>query len=311
MESLLSNRFHLKHLELHVRGFFDLADGHRWQTLTNPLMTFNFKFDVQLLFPQKNLNSFRTPFWREQKQWFVAYQDNCLFSIPYFAPKQVSTSDQPPIYSTAPHQSIFYKNVTKLIVHETQNPIDRFRHIRILELEYPTLRRKLFRSMDLRYVKSLSVLSLENLLQFKAFERKLPRVCHLTVKNEITKTNIRRMRNHSYGQIRKLEIKTDLQNQGRIVEALFQLFPHTEHLIYQYDVQSIPLMIRLIDGFQHLLNASFISLGSLYNQNQQFGFNPDLMILKTKRLRHGTTMCRVYQLPNNTSSYGIHWWIEE
>ncbi len=52
-----------------------------------------------------------------KKKWFIAYQDECVFSVAYFAPEQVCTSDQPPIHLIEPYQSVFYKNVTQLTVN--------------------------------------------------------------------------------------------------------------------------------------------------------------------------------------------------
>jgi hypothetical protein len=119
------------------------------------------------------------------------------------------------------------------------------------------------------------------------------------------------MINNSYDQIRTLEIKISPQDHDRISEELFRLFSHIEHFIYKSDIQSIEVMVRFIDGFKYLLDASFISLGPLYHHNQNFYLNPDLMILKTNRLTYGISMCRIYYLPNSTSLFGINWWIEE
>ncbi|CAF4673753.1 unnamed protein product, partial [Rotaria sp. Silwood2] len=70
-------------------------------------------------------------------------------------------------------------------------------------------------------------------------------------------------------------------------------------------------MIRLINGFEHLLNASFISCGPFFNQEQIFRYDPDLIVSRIKRLTYGTTFCRIYYFPSNGSEFIINWWIEE
>ncbi|CAF2631670.1 unnamed protein product [Rotaria sp. Silwood2] len=60
-------------------------------------------------------------------------------------------------------------------------------------------------------------------------------------------------------------------------------------------------MVRFIDGFKHLLNISFISQGSLYNQPQSFRYNPNLMILRTNRITYSILTCRIYYLPATSS----------
>jgi hypothetical protein len=81
----------LKHLELRARAVSDIANGNRWQVLTSSLITFHFKFNVSLLNLDHFLLSFFTPFWVEEKHWFVAHQNESLFSIPHFAPVHVDS----------------------------------------------------------------------------------------------------------------------------------------------------------------------------------------------------------------------------
>jgi hypothetical protein len=160
-------------------------------------------------------------------------------------------------------------------------------------------------------LKSLSIPSLDDLLQFAPIEREMAHLSQLSIKNEITRKQLKRMINNPCEQIRTLEIETKLQGDDCIIDGLFRIFPHIERFIYKPDIQSIALMVRFIDGFTHLSSASFISLGQLYNQDVKFRFNPDLMLLKANRPSYGTSMCRIYHLSNSQSLFGIHWWIEE
>ncbi|CAF4606555.1 unnamed protein product [Rotaria sp. Silwood1] len=311
MEYILSNRLYLKHLELHLKGFEDLADGQRWQRLTSSLQTFNFKFNIQLDSIEQILNTFRTLFWLKEKQWFVAYQDKCLFSLPFFAPKHIDTSCQMPIYSTAPNDTVFYENVTQLSLSTSKKIIKYFTHINTLKLEDKISQQELLRFVNLRYVKHLVILSLDDLLQFTPIECKIPQLRQLTIENKITRKEIEKMMCNSYEQIRTLEISIILQDQNHIVDELLRLFSHTEHFIYNSDIQSIQTMVLFIDGFKHLSSASFISQGPLYNQPQHFRYTHDLIILKTNRIKYGISTCRIYYLPDSTSLFCINWWIEE
>jgi hypothetical protein len=303
MEWLLQSCTYLKHLELHLRGSSDLAEGEHWSLLAHSLITFNFKFYMIIVAIEETLHSFRTPFWLKEKRWFVAYQDRCLFSVPYFAPVEVSTSYRPPIHFTAPNDGIFYENVTKLNMEDPSIPL--------VQLTYPIVRTKLLRTIDLCNLKSLSIPSLDDLLQFAPIERKMAHLSQLSIKNEITTKQLKRMINNPCEQIRTLEIETKLQGDDCIIEGLFRIFPHIERLIYKPDIQSIGLMAHFIDGFTHLSSASFKSLGPLHNQDIKFRFNPDLMLLRAHRPSYCTSICRIYRLLNWESLFGIYWWIEE
>ncbi|CAF3949426.1 unnamed protein product [Rotaria sordida] len=313
MEYFLSNCFYLKHLELHLTGFTDLANGQRWQMLTNSLVTFNFKFDTHICFKliEQILDSFRTSFWLEEKQWFIAYYNDYLFSIPYFAPEQVDSSYQSVIYSTASDNTIFYNHVNEFTIRKDKIDKYYFTNINVLKLKYSISLKYVLRIVDLNQVKHLSILSLEYLLKFMPISKKLPSLYELTVKNDITKHAIKRMLTYSFEQIQKLTIRINDKYNEYIIEELFRLFPYTKYLIYKSHIPSIYIMIRLINGFEYLLNASFISCGPFSNQEQIFRYDPDLIVSRIKRLTYGTSFCRKYYIPNNGSEFIINWWIEE
>ncbi|CAF1028509.1 unnamed protein product [Rotaria sordida] len=303
----------LDHLELHLRGYTDLADGQRWQTLTNSLITFNFKFNIHICFDfiEQVLDSFRTLFWLEEKQWFIAYENDYLFSIPYFAPEQVNSSYQSVMYSTVPDNTIFYNNINEFTVIKGKIGKRYFTNINVLKLKYSIPLKYLLHMIDLNQVKHLSILSLEDLLKFIPISKNLPCLCELSVKNDITKHAIKRMLNYSLEQIQKLKIRISNKYNEYIIEELFHFFPCTKYLIYKSRISSTYIMIRLINGFEHLLNASFILCGPFSNQEETFRYNPDLIVSRIKRLTHGTSFCRIYHLSNNGSEFIINWWIEE
>jgi hypothetical protein len=89
MEYLLSNLTYLQHLQLELLGSQDLFDGDRWQIFTQNLISFNFKFNGYYNLNRNVLESYRTSYRIEEKQWFVGYHNNSIFSIPYFAPNYI------------------------------------------------------------------------------------------------------------------------------------------------------------------------------------------------------------------------------
>ncbi|CAF4672248.1 unnamed protein product [Rotaria sp. Silwood1] len=303
----------LTRLNLQICCYADLTDGQRWQALTNSLVTFYFKFDIHICinFIEQILDSFRTSFWLEEKHWFIAYYNDYLFSIPYFAPEQVDSSYQSVIYSTAPDNTIFYSHVSEFTVRNGKTSKEYFTNINVLKLKYSIPLKYLLRIVDLNQVKHLSILSLEYLLKFMPISKKLPCLYELSVKNDITKHAIKRMFTYSLEQIQKLTIRISDKYNEYIIEELFRLFPCTKYLIYKSHIPSTHVMIRLINGFEHLLNASFISCGPFSNQEQIFRYDPDLIVSRIKRLTYGTSFCRIYYLPNNGSEFIINWWIEE
>ncbi|CAF3300077.1 unnamed protein product [Rotaria socialis] len=88
IEQLLSKMPNLTHFELDTQGNMDLIDGQQWELLISHLVVFNFRIHLCSLFnvPKNTiLESFRSLFWLEHKQWFVAYDDPNIFTVPRFA----------------------------------------------------------------------------------------------------------------------------------------------------------------------------------------------------------------------------------
>jgi hypothetical protein len=104
MERFLPNLSCLTHLTLHAKGSIDLVDGHRWERLSSGFTIFNFKFNVIVQNTQQMLDSFRTSFWLREKLWYVAYENEYLFSVREFAPTDVVMPYNPQLH-TAPDKA--------------------------------------------------------------------------------------------------------------------------------------------------------------------------------------------------------------
>jgi hypothetical protein len=65
------------------------------------------------------LNSICTPFWLEEKRWFVAYEDGSSFSIHYFAQNDIDISQSLHIASTAPNNTFLCNHLNKITIKRT------------------------------------------------------------------------------------------------------------------------------------------------------------------------------------------------
>ncbi|UJR10602.1 hypothetical protein I4U23_014799 [Adineta vaga] len=129
---------------------FDIIDGAAWERVLHNITTFKFSFSFhKSTWTQESveLESFSTPFWLEEKRWYVTY-DRCtvsgfslLYSTPYFKNIYSWTYVKGPIMtkSTKP-QVLSYSNINYLYVN-LKFPINteilrRFTNIQTLNIRY-------------------------------------------------------------------------------------------------------------------------------------------------------------------------------
>ena len=93
-----------------------------------------------------------------------------------------------------------------------------------------------------------------------------------------------------------------------ILSGLICLFPQIECLKMSH-VYLKKDMIRSIDGFEYLSNASFIIKYLSTNIDQNWYTKPELSIYGVRRLTNGSFTCRFYNSSTNISTYEIHLWI--
>ncbi|CAF0927899.1 unnamed protein product [Rotaria sp. Silwood1] len=313
MEQFLWQFPYLKHLEIKAHGWKNLFDGYQWQKLTNFFTTFNFKFDTEDILMDNILDSFSTPYWLEEKHWFIGYKNGCLFSIPHFAPDHIDISWQTSLRSTALNHTVIYDRLNKITIKT--DVIDSnyyFTHIKELILECSISVQILTSTMDLNQIKHLSVLSIDDILKLIPLESNMPQLCELSIKNDVTSDMIERIRLYRFSQIHKLEIGIFTKYSDYITEELFRLFAFVQHLIYKSPIESIQTMICFIDGFKHLSNASFFCDDVFFDTEASFCQDPNSIIEYSKRLTKDNFTCRIYRSTKyGLSSYGIYWWIED
>jgi hypothetical protein len=312
MEQLLSQFPCLRYLELKASVLIDLADGYEWQILAMSLITFYFKFNVSLFHNDDILNSFRTPFWLEEKRWFVACYNECLFSLPHFTPDHMDSRNLSDFHSTAPDYSVIYNHLNKFTVNTIRIDNEhRFTHIKTLVLEFSTSLRILQSAIDLDQVEHLTVSSLDYLFKLIPLKYAMPHLYKLTVIHSVTIDMIKQNRHNRFEQIRNLEISISGKEIDYIIEELFCLFPCIQHLIYKSSIQSKQIMVRFIDGFKYLLNASFFTDSSFSVTESSFCRDSNTIIRHSRRLIKNKFTCQIYHSSIDNLSYNIHWWIEQ
>jgi hypothetical protein len=267
IEHILPNLSRLKHLQIQVEAPCDLDDGNRWQILTYSLITFNFKFRINYGY-HSTLDSFRTSFWLEEKHWFVAYNDEYLFSIPYFCPTEVTASYRPPLMSTVPDETIFSKSITKLTLStELTYGNYRLNNIQILKINCFLLISNLINIVDLSQVKYLILSSLNSVSVFVHILPFMSRLVKLTIAGHLVPKLMEEIQGKSLEQIRSLELSFCYQENAKISEKLCQLFPLVDHLNVSL-INSTDDIIRFFRNFQYLSNAVF-GINSLYKSNKE------------------------------------------
>jgi hypothetical protein len=306
MEQFLSKLPHLKHLELILRGGEDLIDGYRLEMLTHSFTTFNFKFNVNSNLPP--LDSFQTPFWLEEKCWYVGCYDRCVFSVPYFSVVHVDIDQWTYNRSRTPLCGIDTACFNSMnIKYIPPNELPFYTHIKELSINYSIPFEKISSIVDLKKVKHLSILSITDLLIFQPFESTIPNLHELTIKNAVTFYEIERFRGFQFKQIRKLSVSTSDQYGKFILQGLFYCFPQIEYLKYSPTIVSIKIIANIINEFRHLINASFCFSNQPNEKISNLYSNSNYIIQNSQRLNENNFTCRIQQI--SSSSINIHCWI--
>jgi len=306
MEQFLSNLPYLKYLELIAHCPNDFINGQRWEMLTKSLKTFNFKFYLPFDVKSDDLDSFRTSYWLEEKCWLVAGDKSCLFSIPHFAPDHIDINKWSDKWSN--EWSI--KSINTITIKGV--PRDQFppyTHIKRLYINCSLSRKHILSIVELKQLEYLSILSINDLLIFVPFESTIPNLYELRVGNTVAFHMIEQLKGYQLKQIRKLLISISDKNTDLILQELFYVFSHIEHLTDLSDICTIEAMIRLIDGFAYLLNASFYSKYLLHEMKSGLYPDSNSIIQNSHRLIANNFTYRVRQVLDDRPLFVTHWWI--
>ena len=262
IDRFLLNLPELRHLHLVMKGDDDLLDGHQWQTLISGFSTFNFKFILGSALTPNSLQCFQTPFWLEEKHWYVAFQSNSLFSIPYFAPTHLEIPLRSPIHHTAPDTTYFLQHLSEIrIANICSYKLTHLAHIKILDISRSLFLHNLVTVVDLTQIEHLVLRSIADIPRYIPLEFSMPCLSSLTVRNVLKNDDIERIRHHRFEQIRTLNVS--LSGDMHLIEQLFRLFPNIEYLkITIVGQNSTYVSVPIMDGFPCLVNVSFYVDGS-------------------------------------------------
>ena len=310
MEQFLSQLPSLKHLELHAEAQVDIADGNRWEALVSSLVTFHFKFHVPLQHPDDYFLSFLTPFWMEEKHWFVAYHNSCLFSLSHFAPIHIDSTDLSKFISTAPDRSLIFDRTKKLTVNTLHvDTNQRLAQIKVLELKHSILPCVLQSVIHFTQLKHLIIPSWHDLLLFLPLEEQIPQLNALTIREQISQDLIEQFESHQFKQITKLALNLSERDRDSIFEHLFVLFPSVQYLQNHNGIHSMGTMIRLIDGFPSLINAFFYFDPPVFaDQSLSSSSSSNSIIRHARRLAESNCTWRLYHITSNNAVQC--WWMD-
>ncbi|CAF0840521.1 unnamed protein product [Adineta steineri] len=308
MKYFLSNLPYLQHLCLELHGSQDLFDGYRWQNLTCNFITFNFKFKTQHHLNRNAIESYLTPFWLEEKHWYVGYNSYCIFSIPYFSPDELDMSQHTIFLSSAPDLTLLNRCVNKISLGENEFKFDGyFPSINTLQIRLPVSLSFLTSIIDLDQIKHLSLLSLHDILRYLPLEDAMPQLHELSICNRVDIDTINRIPNHRFVQIDKLKIFIYGQHSEYIIEKLIQLFPNINHLHCTLKCVPEQIMYRCINGFKYLSYASFyLSVCVFVNKND---WNENIKSLITDSfVKRDNFIWQVNHSATDELWLKVHWW---
>ncbi|CAF4405235.1 unnamed protein product, partial [Rotaria socialis] len=285
MEQMLSTLPLLKHLELHTECATDLVDGFRWESASHDLVTLNFYFIVHLDNVEQTLDSFRTCYWLTEKRWFVAYKRRRFFSIPYFGKTSVSMGFRRHVFSTATNDQICFDRITELESSASTAHINHyFPNVRTLKLNDVCHFKTISSIVPLNEITHL-ILSywITSWTMISYCVEQMPSLHTLSVMNNSSEL-LECKQSIYFKQIKTLHI--DAQWPFNVIDRIEELgrcFPSVEHLHATSHCSSI--FVRMIDGFKHLSNGSFMFTGVSEIQRKDWSVKPEWAIYGARRLR--------------------------
>ena len=249
------------------------------------------------------LKSFSSSFWLEEKRWFVAYQNHCLFSIPHFVPDQMYISDRFNLHTTAPDRFLIFKHVKTVILHIGSPKFGYyFPHVETLRLEKLIPLHIITSILDPYGIKHLKLKSIDQLVEWIPLEINCPQLSRLSICDPVTIQMIGCIQIYQFKQIRRLELHLTSEYQDYMMEQLFRLFPSVQQFLYNAPIQSKELMFLYIDGFEHLEYASF-SVALLRDETMKDLYH---------NIHSKTNVTyRMYKSSSVRSERQICWWIGE
>ncbi|CAF2249218.1 unnamed protein product [Rotaria magnacalcarata] len=318
MNQLMLDLPDLQHFELVTKGLLDMTDGQSWEKMTRSLLTFNFNISVSMDWIEDIIQSFRTSFWLEEKQWFVACTWDSLYSVPYFSDVCANTYFRPPLYSSVTDEALFCDHINHFILNESPKQTRYyFRHIKKLEIASSESLEMLSVFIDMSSIECLAVSTLIELSRILWMLQLMPRLKKLSINTQVSyflqKTHKIRLE-----CIENLEINDPLLNNNDYyaAERLCRTFPHVETLCIS-SLKWAGLIPRVIERLKNLSNVTInfekVVSPQQPNQLQEIGTRYIKTIVgEARHLKHAMYSYRYYWSSdlNQTSWFCCHCWIQ-
>ncbi|CAF4079408.1 unnamed protein product [Rotaria sordida] len=317
IEKFLLNFPCLKHLELSTRIHDNFVTGHQLEILSKDLITLKFIFKITLLHSiEETLDTFRTSFWLEEKCWFVAYENNYLYTVPCSMYTHINEHFQSPKYSTLLKNSIFYDNIIKLTLYvKLIETCHRLNNITTLEIGYENISiETLSAIVNLSRIMNLTLPSSMNKSKIKYLLNKMPRLQYLSIDTLMSNRTFEEFQNSGRNfldniqdlqlkQIRELKISDyHIIDDSYTIDRLCYIFPSIERL--HVSIGQLNTIVQLINCFQYL---SIISLNLKYlsdKEKEYFALKSELII---DQIRQMMILTYKYQMTNSC----LHLWIKK
>ncbi|CAF3890899.1 unnamed protein product [Rotaria magnacalcarata] len=302
VKDFLPHLVQLKHFELESDLWNSMDDGTRWANLTKSLVTFNFKFKIRFLL--KNLNSFRTPFWLEEKQWFVVYFNGDLCTIPRFAPVKYNTNGQSFDMSNLSSNTILHQHITELtVLTEIFHPNQYFPNIEILKMNCSVRMERMFNAISLNNIKHLILSSSSSMAMVLLILPVMPLLDELTIAGRLVPVLIEHLQDNIIEQIRTLNLHFCYFEKESITKMLCQYFPRIKYLNVSL-INSTNDIILFIQQLPYLVNASF-GMNSLLKKEKEKNCKRLKMTIDKKY------SCQIVHSSNQNTFSFVHIWLTD
>lgn len=271
LEGMMLNLPRLLHLDLAASIGRDVIDGERWERNVKDLVTFKFIFYTYIGNLQE-LDSFRTPFWLDEKRWFVAYMRGQFFSLPHSLTMEINNYAEFSRYTTAPTEEILYQNIDQLqltrksldklgLTRKSRYPYIRFMHVHTLAMHYPLHLHNIKAIVDLSQIRNLTIFSTRRNFRIRPMLNEMPNLRQITTIHELD-IFYRQIQHHPLEQIETLQVGATLIRWrfNFNIEQFCTIFPNVKHLHINQEC-SPEQILDCLHRFKHLCTASFYCFG--------------------------------------------------
>jgi hypothetical protein len=272
-EDVLPRLTKLRHFELQVAGDHNLAHGDRWAILTQSLRTFRLKIRLGLD-SMYDMDSFQTPFWLEEKRWFVVCQSGWLYTVPNFRPSDDTITGF-------------------TLENDHPDQLNRLNSVRTLNLRCSL---PLNRAMERVKLDSVQHLIFSTRSSLPMFTVLIPTTTHLSrvsIHGQFIATLVENIDRQTFEQIRALELTFCYPEEQPMSEKLSRIFPRISYLNIAL-IDSMMHIVHLVRCFRYLSNGVF-GINSLYKKNKQSDLSQlQLEINDERMLRNETLHCQIF-----------------